>query len=781
MALDPSYVIAPSLQEYFVDKDTGLPLSGGQVYFFKDGTNIPKPVYELSGNLLLGIPYTYTVLPNPVTLSAVGTFQDASGNDIIPYYLPFVSPTDRTIELYYIEVYDSMGVLQFTRSAWPNITSESITTSQDITNFVPNGQFLLHDNVPASSSNSFTAGKISADITTIAPGGWTFERGPTSTASDFVTFPSLTATTTPSGNAQYVVQIQTNTTGGTGDTRKDLCLNFPNVNTFASDTQAYNLYFEGQSTSGGSILCQMFLRKVYDPNNSSTITEDPITTITLSPGFFSTHNVEILFGTNIGKTIAPGSYVQIILRPPPTGSQTIQLTNFALTLNNNTLSAFPTQTEAQQLDPSTAGWFPVPDPNGNDLYCPAILGPKGLLFDHSQIGRIEGYMVPSGSQTGNLLFCDGLSYLSADYSALGIPYSRLKNVLFNTTLNGTLFGTGANFVNSYINSGTTAELILITNKLGLQTNPADTGATGFTFNPSTNAGTAGLGFTAYANLIGRVTAFCDVVGSVTSGILAGTSGFGVFDLKQSLPGVDYQFTLQPNAASTLVTGGAGLYFDFWNTTTAYRMWFNTGTEVAPAAGGKTLVQCRVVSTMAAREVGAMIAAVLTGYQTNTILVTGQPATAGSYFTFNANSTTYYVWYKINGSGTAPAQPFAQLIEVDLTGGETAAQVAFKTQTAINSQYFAVPDLRGYFLRGADIAGNVDYDYNLRYGYNFSTLVEPVGTYEWDSIIAHYHTTVSSATGGGATQGGSTGSAITGAYGFQETRPVNAAVNWFIRY
>lgn len=784
MALDSHYVLAPSLQEYFVDKDTGLPLSGGQIYFYIDGTNIPKDVFELSGNALLGIPYTYNVLPNPVTLSAVGTFQDGSGNDIIPYYFPYVSAADLTVELYYIEVYDSNGVLQFTRSAWPNLTEAEVTTGQDITNFIPNGQFILHDNVPASSANSFTANKLSQDITVIAPGGCTFERGPTSTATDFLSFPVFaSAITIPTGNPLYGVQIQTTIAGS--DTRKDLCIKFNNVNTFASDSQPYNFYFEAESVTGSTISnVLVIVRKYFGTGGSpSTTSEVTISNVTLLPSAFSKFNIPILFGNNEGKTLGTNNdhYVQIVLRLPPTGVQTALFTNFALTLNENVLAEFPTETEYQQIAEGASGSLPVPAADGSDLYLPIIYTQTGFDYDDSSIGTVEGLMVESGHQTGNLLYCDGTQYFTADYSALGIPLSRLQSVLFNTTLNGNLFGNGVNYANVYINSGTTAELILITNKVGVQTDPADTGATGFTFNPSTNAGTAGLGFTAYSNLIGRVTAFCNITGSVGSGILAGTSGFGVVDLKQSLPGVDYQFSLQPNAASTLATGGTGLYFDFWNTTTAYRMWFHVSTETAPDPVGKTLVQCNVVSTMTAQEVGAMIASVLTGYQTNTILVTGQPATAGSYFTFNVNSVTQYVWYQINGAGTAPAQPATQVVKVVLTGMETAAQVATKTQIAINSAYFAVPDLRGYFLRGADITGNVDSSYNLRYGYNFNTLAEPVGTYEWDDIIAHYHTTVSSATGGGATQGGSTGSAITGAYGFQETRPVNAAVNWYIRY
>lgn len=782
MPLDSRYVIAPSLQEYFVDKDTGLPLSGGKVYFYEDNARtIPKDVFEIvSGSIPND--YSYNVLPNPVTLSAVGTFQNNVGNDIIPYYYPF--DDQGNIDLYYIEVYDSGGVLQFTREAWPNFTTEDVSTDRDITNFIPNGQFLLHDNIPASSANGFIAGKISADTTVIAQGGWSFERGPASTATDIVTFPRYgSAIQSPTGNPRYAFQVQTTVAGS--DTRKDLCLKFPDVNTFASDTQSYNLYFEGQSATGSDITnCQLIVRKVFGTGGTpSATTETLISTFSLTASTITKYNIEILFDTNEGKSIGTNNddYVQIVWRFPPTGVQTAQITDVALTVNDTILTSYPDQTDAQQIDPSTAGWFPTPDANGNDLYCPAILGPSGLTFDHSSIGEIVGLMVQSGSQTGNLLYCDGSAYLAADYSSLGIPYSRLKNVLFNSSANGTIFGTGANFSNANISTSVSQQLILTTNKAGAQTNPSDgSTATGFTFNAAVNTGTAGLGYVARANQIGNVIAKSTGVGSVTLGVSAGTSGMTLIDLKQNgVAGSYYAFEVAPVSAAALTTGGVGLYFDFSSLSVNYRMWFKPTTEVAPAAGGRTLIQVNLTANMSLIDVGLTIAAVLSGFQTNTIQVGALPPVS-SFFTFNANAVTYYVWYQINGVGTAPSQPFAQLIPVALTGAETAAQVAFKTQTAINSQYFAVPDLRGYFLRGNDPAGTVDVNAGSRYGYYNNTL-SYLGTYQVDEYTQHHHELGNTATGGAGSIGSVGSGQFTGLAGGFETRPVNVAVNYFIRY
>src|SRR5690348_4999076 len=124
MSIDPRYMIASSLQEYFVDKDTGLPLSGGIVSFWNDtNRTLPKPVFMLSGS---PPSYTYTELPNPLILSAVGTPQ-YNGNDIVIYYYPY--DANGNVELYYVTVTANDSAPQFTREAWPNFSLSSNPSS----------------------------------------------------------------------------------------------------------------------------------------------------------------------------------------------------------------------------------------------------------------------------------------------------------------------------------------------------------------------------------------------------------------------------------------------------------------------------------------------------------------------------------------------------------------------------------------------------------------------------------------------------------------------------
>jgi hypothetical protein len=445
-----------------------------------------------------------------------------------------------------------------------------------------------------------------------------------------------------------------------------------------------------------------------------------------------------------------------------------------------------------------------------------VLGLNGLFFDHSSIGGIFGTM--NASPGGNLLFCDGTQYFTYDYSPLGIPYQRLQQVLFNSTLNGPFFGTGSTFVNVYQSTGNTANLILNTNQAGSQSNPVDgTTTTGFTFNTLVNTGGTSINYNSYSNSQGVVTSIGTVKGPVVSGIADGTAGnatgmilgaWNTYDTLATYNGNAYSFAVNAIAANSLANGSStGKYFTFGNTTTNYFVWFKTASETIPSPpGGGTGIQCNLTPGMSAVDVGNIIAAAIARQQTNTITVTGVPP-AGSWFKFQANSISYSVWYQINGVGIAPAGSFANLIQVSLIGTETNAQVAFKTQTAINSFFFAVPDLRGAFLRGSDPSGIFDADYQSRYGY-FGNTLNTVGTFELFQLGYHNHTATTNSTlvlpgsnvaivmnGGGTLDGlvssgdldlsqpipTITSSTSIGISGGTESRPYNAAVNWYIRY
>lgn len=171
MALDPRYIVASDLESYFVDKDSGLPLAEGTLTFFRDNSrNTPKTVYQLSGSP--PDDYTYVALPNPITLSSVGTVQNAGGDNVVIYYFPFDENDE--VDLYYVVVRDSNGVEQFSREAWPNLTSgdDPTTSGETFQNQISNPQFtqiLINED----RSTTYTVSAATNQVFEFAP-NWDF-------------------------------------------------------------------------------------------------------------------------------------------------------------------------------------------------------------------------------------------------------------------------------------------------------------------------------------------------------------------------------------------------------------------------------------------------------------------------------------------------------------------------------------------------------------------------------------------------------------------------------
>ncbi len=164
--LDPRFIPAFSIEDVILDKDTGQPLSAGLVYFEQDNQRgILKPIYQISGT---SPNYTFTQLPNPMTLSSIGTFVDSLDNPVIPYFYPYNGNGD--VELYYIRVTDSMDVPQFVREAQPYIgVQQSSDVLNVITNEVSNPQFIevLFDT--SSGSYTYNVNTVTNSVINVAP------------------------------------------------------------------------------------------------------------------------------------------------------------------------------------------------------------------------------------------------------------------------------------------------------------------------------------------------------------------------------------------------------------------------------------------------------------------------------------------------------------------------------------------------------------------------------------------------------------------------------------
>lgn len=139
MALDSLYFTGEALDQYFVDKDSGKPLSGGTLEFYRDSArSTPKQVYELTGN---PPNYTYTSLGTTLTLSESGTVVNASNNPTVIQYKPF--DANGNLDLYYIVCKNSAGTPQWTREAWPRLDEKDDPNKDPfpVQNQIANPQF----------------------------------------------------------------------------------------------------------------------------------------------------------------------------------------------------------------------------------------------------------------------------------------------------------------------------------------------------------------------------------------------------------------------------------------------------------------------------------------------------------------------------------------------------------------------------------------------------------------------------------------------------------------
>jgi hypothetical protein len=801
MSINPMYMIASSLQEYFVDKDTGLPLSGGIVSFWEDeNRTVPKAVYTLSGS---PPNYTYAVLPNPLILSAVGTPQ-YNGNDIVIYYYPY--DDNGNVELYYITVTDSLGEDQFTRQAWPNFSLQSIPSNgQELFNFIPNPQFIMHNNLPYDDTINppWQIGQIRQGITQIAPGGWTFERPSTSTAIDYVTFFRYGSfVDEPTQSPRYAVEVNT-TTPNITDAFKNLCINFSDVNKFTDNpnpsvtNQVYTLYFEAQTINSANFNVTIQIIKNFGTGGSSpvTLTFNTVTITNTLTAYLATLD----FGENSSYTIGDldDDSVKVVLSLPTTLGFNGIFTNFVLAINNITIEQFPTTTDDDMLSRSMVA--PVPDPNGFDIGLPLVNTKSGLMFDDSQVGNIYSTVV---TQPGfGEYMCFGQIIETAGYSPDGIPHQRLFNKIVDVSTGIGKWGTGLQYVSVYGQPSlpTDTNLILMTNFPGAQNATTDgLVPTGFSFTNICN-GNNYLQFRAFFVQNFSLWIQCTFYGPTTGLTNSGTWGAGVgltisrvgqltsgFNTEGFVNGIKQLIYLNIVAAPT-----AGQYFNIACPSQQFYVWFTIdGSGSDPAPGGIGL-RVNLLSSMDIPTIQRSICSVLNGWQaTEIITVAGSGLSSNSYWNFYANGTHYYVWYNLNNTGTDPSLANAVGIPVIYNTSMSAGTIGQITLNTINKKYYAIPNCQGVFLRGVDNGTGNDPDVFLR----FSTVPilneeELVGSYQWDEIVSHLHPMAFDIANVFATR---IPSYITNSEGLSpvdfntfytggdETRPINVAVNYKIK-
>lgn len=404
--LNTDYVLFPNLQSYFVDRTTGGPLSGGYVEFYSDSArSIPKDVYQLSLNPSNEV--VYTNLGSVVTLTSIGTYGDSNGNDILVYGWPFQgTPTnsDGSIELYYISIYSSGDVLQFTRDLLPNISSTSIPAdngSVAATNLLTNPAFseVLFD---ASAGATFVTASPGSTLN-IAP-GWDIVTTGTGAGSVTVSQVSIAGNAANDvGNPPYALQIASTS-----------------VSTIKLQQR---LEHSPGLIAGGFISGTMTVKSTVGAINQVTMTYTPsvgdshdlaqgVTTadnnwllINQAPNGDSAVAIDGVINT---ETSAAG-YVDIVITLP--ANTTVQISNLQISAVSSVVSsaAYIQQSVAEMTN--NLYWYAYP------------IVAVGSVIDYA------GFVVPD-----HYLICDGTAYNRVTYSQLFRALTTTESVTLTSAV-----------------------------------------------------------------------------------------------------------------------------------------------------------------------------------------------------------------------------------------------------------------------------------------------------------------------------------------------------------
>jgi hypothetical protein len=346
----PLYYACFPLQEYFVDKDTGFPLAAGQVFFYEDtNRSVLKNVYQQEQQP--NGEYQFALLPNPLTLSSVGTFQDNSGNDIIPFLYPFTglpaAPTG-ILDLYFIEVYNSQGVLQFTREAWPPNsygTSPASSQSELSQNILTNTQFSSISYVPDPTTGSLTFNASPAATSVEFAPGWEI----VTTGTGTVVITQIPINASIISEAPYAIQIAS---AGAGLTSVQLRQRIPE-----SPRILYGDYVSGLFLISNQNLASVAVQMSYVPSTGAQyVIAQGVTAndASFSP-ILGVNDLSVILNGAVNTDAPPAGYVDIYIDFPVLSTVQITSTQIVQVQNAETFANFVQLSVPQQTN-STFYW-----------------------------------------------------------------------------------------------------------------------------------------------------------------------------------------------------------------------------------------------------------------------------------------------------------------------------------------------------------------------------------------------------------------------------------------
>lgn len=307
MAINTKFLIfSATLQDFFIDK-SGKPMADGVLTAYQDNARtVLKNIYYQSGSPGA---YTYIPLPNPLTLSAIGSIDDVNGVDTLIGWYP-VSETDNvTAQSYYVTMYDQFGTFQWSRANFPILFNQGGGTpslSGDLSNYIINNRFWR--NVGSLTLTSVTTPTIIApdqhDGFTLSD--ITFNKNAAG-AVDTVTFSTFPAVTPSPIQGDIPPEFYMNhTCSGTG-TEANKGYYFPiSLHLATLANVGFTFTIQAQSVSGTATINPM----IYAYTGTGAISPSTFTnigtgTLTLN-NVWQKYTLQGVFPSNVGLSLGKG-------------------------------------------------------------------------------------------------------------------------------------------------------------------------------------------------------------------------------------------------------------------------------------------------------------------------------------------------------------------------------------------------------------------------------------------------------------------------------------------
>lgn len=422
--------------------------TNGTIEFFTAANHaILQTVYQDAD---LTIPWS-----NPIDLNAIG---EQPSNNMI--YLQPNLP-------YYVEFRDKNGVLLKSFDDYPYPASNTpVIVDQNIENFIANPSFAYYYELPTILPDT---------VLPIAPGNYTFSKNNQSATDilQFLPFPAgqQTVPGNPPNFLKYVCSVP-----GSAETYKYIRLDhYDNVATFTNMHMAFDEWLS--STTNSSV--EVLIIQNFGTGGSTTVSTTVATYVLNSN--WTEFDTFFQIATITGKTIGPGSYVDVVLALPLNAVCTIQVGVTAL-YESTKLIAFQEVPSNVIYNQSLQSQYPLINFNNLPVFNPAD-GGYDLGIDQNNFaftlvpraGRIVDWgtnQTPEGA-----LSCNGDDYFSAQYY-------NLAQALYDTT-NAMCWGLGPDGFFASLASA----VITVTDYSNGAVTTGSAGTSGFTF-VQTSAGTS---------------------------------------------------------------------------------------------------------------------------------------------------------------------------------------------------------------------------------------------------------------------------------------------------